>query len=359
MTRRWTTLLAAAIWGMTATLAWSQAAPTSATAETETTDPMKKYRFEKQADGTEWAQTPWGKLGAAHLATAPFPDESRTTGFVTRKGDVFPYEGHYDDDRVAIAVPKQMLGRRSGSIDLIVHYHGHLNECLHAVEQFRLGEQLAASGCRAVLVVPQGPKFATDSGGGKHERPQAFAAFISELEGVISRSGVLGTTQTKVRHIILSGHSGAYRVMGCILDHGGEWDRIREVWLFDAAYGKFDELALPGLLPDKAQPKYLRSIYTDHLAPENSQIMARLFLAGIRPAIVFDDLLTTEPHLVLRTGGGREIRLPGKSLEDLLAKEPYLFIYTSLTHNGVSTARRYFERFARSSPFLAKVRSRQ
>lgn len=355
MIRRWPRLLLAALWALIPIFAWSQAPTSSSSPEQETTEPTKKYRFEKQPDGTEWAQTPWGKLGAAHLTTAPFPDDSRTTGFVTRKGNVFPYEGHYDDDRVAIAVPKQMLGRRTSSFDLIIHYHGHLNECLHAVEQFRLGEQLAASGCRAVLVVPQGPKFATDSGGGKHEKPQAFAAFIRELEGVIGRSGVLGTTQTKVRNIILSGHSGAYRVMGCILDHGGEWDRIREVWLFDAAYGKFDELALPGLVRDKGRPKYLRSIYTDHLAPENSQIMARLYLAGIRPAIVFDDLLTTEPQLVLRTAGGREIRLPAKSLEELLAKEPYLFIYTSLTHNGVSTARRYFERFARSSPYLAKV----
>lgn len=343
------------------------------TDELPTTHPAKKYDFIVAEDGSEWAETPWGRLGVVRLATAPFPDDSRTSGFVSKRG-VFPYEGHYDDNRVAIAVPKQVLERvssrkeivrsngESGSslsqIDLIVHFHGHLNECLRVVEEFHLGEQLANSGQLAILVVPQGPKYAPDSGGGKLEKEGAFAAFVSEVRDVIRRNKLCGSKNVDIRQIILSGHSGAYRVMAKILDHGGEWDRIAEVWLFDAAYGFFDELALPGTFPENTKKKRLRSIFTDHLATENVQIMSRLCLAGEKPMLVYDDDLTTAgtylTELQRRQGSNRWAKQGTDGLDEILRSEPYLFIYTSLGHNELLYQRRYFERFARTSPTLGR-----
>ena len=349
---------AMAVAGTALALALSSGSVLAADTDQQTTDPAKKYHFQKRADGSEWAETPWGRLGVARLATAPFPDDTRTTGFVSKRG-TFPFAGHYDDNRVAIAVPRQLVGRPVRRVDLIVHFHGHLNECLRAVEQFQLGDQLAASGCHAVLVVPQGPKDVPDSSGGKLEKPGAFAAFVDELQGVLEKSGALASPKVEIRNIVLSGHSGAYRVMARILDVGGKWDQIREVWLFDAAYGNLDELALPGTAP-ASERKHLRSIFTDHLATENSQIMSRLYLAGARPAIVYDDLLTTGGTTAREApaaeGALRKVRTPHASLEEILKAEPWLFIYTSLAHNDVIAARRYFERFARSSPFLEKAR---
>jgi hypothetical protein len=336
------------------------------TDELPTTHPVKKYSFVKAEDSSEWANTPYGKLGVARLQTAPFPDDSRTTGFQSKRG-FFPYEGHYDDNRVAFVVPQEWRAngqkfstatqseRDATDVDLIVHFHGHMNECLNVVETFHLGEQLAASGKRAVLIVPQGPKYAPDSGCGKLEKEGAFAAFVAEAMQVLKRNETGIGPNARLNHIIVSGHSGAYRVIAKILEHGGEWDRIREVWLFDAAYGFFDELALPATSPSK-NPKLLRSIFTDHLAPENAEIMSRVFLAGHRPAVVTDDLLSTRSAWLtkLQERAGKRESLPtlGEALEELLHQEPYLFIYTHLGHNELLYERHYFEHFARSSPNL-------
>ncbi len=338
------------------------------TDELPTTHPAKKYHFVVADDSSEWAETPWGRLGVARLATAPFPDDSRTSGFVSKRG-VFPYEGHYDDNRVAIAVPKQVLESASHAatrrgeaspepltqIDLIVHFHGHLNECLRVVEEFHLGEQLRNSERIAILVVPQGPKYAPDSGGGKLEKEWAFAAFVAEVMDVIRRNEICGSKTTRLGHIILSGHSGAYRVIAKILDHGGEWDRIAEVWLFDAAYGFFDELALPATFPEPPK-KRLRSIFTDHLATENVQIMSRLCLAGEKPMLVHDEELTTAgtylTELQRRKANDRWASVGVEALDLILRQEPYVFIYTGLGHNELLFERRYFERFARSTPNL-------
>lgn len=331
------------------------------------THPAKKYKFTKADDGSEWAVTTWGRLGVAQLKTAPFPDDSRTSGFLSKRG-LIPYEGHYDDSRVAFAVPERLARATENptaavspllkQLDIIVHFHGHGNECLNAVEQFRLGEQLAASNKHAVLVIPQGPKYAADSGGGKLEKDGAFAAFVEEVLEVLKRNKMGATQETELRSIIVSGHSGAYRVIAKILDHGGEWDRIREVWLFDAAYAFFDELALPATAPSR-NPKRLRSIFTDHLAPENAEIMGRIFLAGTKPAIVSDDTLTTRgtwlTELQRRKAVDEWAKPETDALDALLEKEPVLFIYTHMGHSELIYERRYFERFARSSPYLGTL----
>ncbi|RMH25102.1 MAG: hypothetical protein D6691_10325 [Candidatus Hydrogenedentota bacterium] len=301
------------------------------------------------AERSQWGEAEWGTLGVAHLRTAPFPDDSRTTGFVSKRG-VFPFKGHYDDDRVAFVIPKGF--RPSREVDLIVHFHGHYNQCVKAIAQFRLGELLAASGRNAILIVPQGPKDAPDSGGGKLEKPEAFRAFVEEALGVLQRNDFI-PANAQVRHIVLSGHSGAYRVMAQILDHGGLTERIGEVWLFDAAYGFWDELAAPFAAPNST--KRLRSIFTEHLAGANVAIMSRLALSGAKFMVVSDDLLTTSgtPREALeKRKFGRRKSAPADELVDLLRREPRLFIYTSLGHNDVMTARRYFELFARESPVL-------
>ncbi|MGC8841939.1 MAG: hypothetical protein ACP5QZ_10890 [Candidatus Sumerlaeaceae bacterium] len=356
------------VWFAVGVVLVAQSTVARMTDELPTTHPAKKYHFVAADDGSEWAKTPWGRLGVAKLATAPFPDDSRTSGFVSKRG-VFPYEGHYDDNRVAMAVPTQILeiasqtGARRGEagreplpqLDLIVHFHGHFNECLRAVEEFHLGEQLRDSDRLAILVVPQGPKYAPDNGGGKLEKEGAFAAFVAEVMDVIRRNEICGSKTTRLGRIILSGHSGAYRVMANILDHGGAWDQIAEVWLFDAAYGFFDELALPATFPEPPK-KRLRSIFTDHLATENVQIMSRLCLAGEKLMVVHDEGLTTAgtylTELQRRNASDRWASVGAEALDLILRQEPYVFIYTNLGHNELLFQRRYFERFARSTPNL-------
>lgn len=298
-----------------------------------------------------WTKKPWGEVYAAEFKHAPYPDDSRRTGYTNRRGDHFPAEGHYDDATVAIAIPAGY--RATAHADIVVHFHGHGNTVANALEQFRLGEQLEASGRNAVLVLPQGPKLAPDSGGGKLEKPGQFTLFLSETLDLLEREGRV-MPGARVRHVILSAHSGGYRVAGMILAKGGATDSIREAWLFDAAYAQLDELAAPFASPDSG--RRLRSIFTDHLANENIGLMSRLSLRGAPVFVVHDDHLSTAGT----TAGAfaafpfhSEGAEPGKDeLAQILGAQPNLFIHTGLSHSGLVMETRYFERFARASANL-------
>ena len=183
-----------------------------------------------------------------------------------------------------------------------------------------------------------------------------FAKFLDEAIVLLVREGKL-PGDARPGRIIVSGHSGAYRVLGMILDHGGMPHNIREAWLFDAAYGVLDELSAPFATP--ASTMRLRSIFTDHLSTENIQLMSNISRSGSKIMVVEDDDLTTRATTIdsLKTmkfhgmhgGAGTD------ELEALLRDERVLFIHTRLTHDGVIADRRYFEKFARNSPNL-KVR---
>ncbi|MEI9866286.1 MAG: hypothetical protein WDN00_17365 [Limisphaerales bacterium] len=100
--------------------------------------------------------------------------------------------------------------------------------------KFQLIEQFCASGKNAILIVPEGPRNASDSFGGKLEDTNGFALFMAEAMGKLERGlqpASMSIDQTTVKRpegrapeigsIILSGHSGGYHVMAAILDHGG------------------------------------------------------------------------------------------------------------------------------------------
>ncbi|MCX7017533.1 MAG: hypothetical protein WCK47_09845 [bacterium] len=311
---------------------------------------MTTKRQHRPETETIWTTHPWGALGAARLEHAPFPDDTRTTGFSSKRGD-FPREGHYDDNTVMIAIPRTFKPGRTP--DFIAHFHGHMNEARRAVEHYKLGEQLNASGAGAILIVPQGPKNAPDSSGGKLEKPGMFAKFMDETITLLVKEGKL-PKGARAGRIIVSGHSGAYRVLGMILDHGGMPQNIREAWLFDAAYGVLDELSAPFAPPTSAMR--LRSIFTDHLSTENIQLMSNISRSGSRIMVVEDDDLTTRGTDVESLKG---MKFPGfrggagvDELVESLRHERVLFIHTRLTHDGVIADRRYFEKFARCSPNL-------
>ncbi len=307
-----------------------------------------------QTSPTGWTGRAWGKVGVPRLENAPYPDDSRTTGFTSKSG-FFPKAGHYDDNTVVFAVPSGF--RPSSSVDLIVHFHGHRNRAPLALEQFRLGEMLQGSGRNAILILPQGPKDAPDSGCGRLEKPGMFAAFVDEAVAWLVSEKRL-PAGAKARNIILSGHSGGYRVMGMILDHGGEADRIKEAWLWDAAYAQWDEIAGPFASPNPG--KKLRSIFTDHLATENVEIMSRLCLRGAPVFVVEDDHLTTagttgEAYHAFRYRG-RESKPGEEELPALLRRHQNLFIHTQMTHGNLIWEKKYFEVWARESSNLRAVK---
>lgn len=262
-----------------------------------------------------------GQLVLTNLASAPFPHSSRTNGH-HYSGQFYPAEKHYQDNRVAIAIPAWL--RPGPTLDFVVHFHGWHNNVTNALRQFALQEQLEASQRPAILVLPEGPRDAPDSSGGRLEEPEAFARLMSDVLRV-TQSAL--HTQAGLGRITLSGHSGGYRVIGWILHHGGLAEHIQEVFLFDAIYAQTDHfLAWVG----GDQRRRLVAIYTNDggTLKETRALMRALQGKGIAFQELEDQADTPS-------------RWPAANI---------LFLHTDLEHNDVMAKRRHFERFLRITP---------
>lgn len=177
----------------------------------------------------------YGELFYAPLTNAPFPHQSRAQGYVY-DGKNYDSTNYYSDNRVAFFIPKNF--RPGTDLNVVIHFHGWRAKVESVPEKFRLLEQFAASGKNAILVLPQGPRDAPDSFGGKLEDEGGFARFLDEaIAKLRTRPGL---SNASVGRIMLSGHSGGYHVIASILDKGGLTPKIDEVFLFDALYGNSD-----------------------------------------------------------------------------------------------------------------------
>ncbi|MBK9963806.1 MAG: hypothetical protein IPP07_02440 [Holophagales bacterium] len=249
-----------------------------------------------------------------------FPHEKRAAGH-TYEGKAYPANVHYSDRTVAIFVPK---GFRAGdATDLVFYFHGWRNNVDDTFKQFKVAEQVAASGVNAVLVLPEGPRNAPDSFGGRLEETGVFASLVSDVLGALKAHGVVANT--KPGSIVLAGHSGAYRVMAFILTRGGLTANVREVYLFDALYGQAEKFAhwidrFPGKLID---------IYTAD--------------GGTRdPSLDFmDDLRAWDLPFVA---------VPESAVTpDLLRKNRLVFIDSPLPHDDVVAKKEQFRAYLEAS----------
>ena len=273
------------------------------------------------------AYAPYGRLLILPFVSAPFPHSSRAAGY-QYQGAFYSADEHYANRTVAMFIPKGF--RETGRVDFVVHFHGWRNTVVGTLQQFRLIEQFAASGRNAVLLVPAGPQNAPDSAGGKLEDPDGFRCFMAEaLTGLRQRSG-FAHTNFAVGGIILSGHSGGYRVVSAILEHGGLTASVREVWLFDALYARSDKFLAWSTQSDGR----LLNIYTDGGGTRNrtEEMMSALQKRG-KGFLVATDLAVTAPEL---------------------KTNKLVFLHTDLGHNDVLAKRNTYCQFLRTS-FLAAI----
>jgi hypothetical protein len=220
-------------------------------------------------------------------------------------------------------IPK---GFRAGDKwDLVVHFHGWRHTVAGTLEEYRLLEQFADSGRNAILIVPQGPRNAPDSFGGKLEDTNGFKIFLAEAMDKLRTSGALARTNADLGNVILSGHSGGYHVMAAILDHGGLPEKIREAWLFDALYGNTENF----VAWQKQQQGRLLDIYTDHggTREETQNLMAWYRTNGVSFFAAEDT----------------------QTVPDNLRTNKIVFLHTDLVHNDVVAKRGAFEQFLQSS----------
>lgn len=260
-----------------------------------------------------WQKTADGEAILRPFKSAPYPHASREDGFKTKEGKTFPRDPHYVDSTVAIFIPKNFAAK--DSVDYVVHFHGWGNHVSKVLEQYKLPQQLAAAKVNAILIVPQGPKDASDSGDGKLELDKdGFKNLVDEVTAFLNEQQKI---QSKtIGHIALTAHSGGYKVTAAILDHGGLTDHITDVLLLDASYGSLDQF----VAWCKASSDHrLVSLFTKHLEDENQQLIAMLASGGVSCTLI------DEGHLPIAA-----------------RSRTRLFVSTKLAHDEVPWKRDYF-----------------
>jgi len=274
------------------------------------------------ANGTETNYSDLGQLIVKHFATAPFPHPARTNGH-TYQDKLYSAAEHYSDNTVAIFIPKGF--RETGTNDFVIHFHGWNNTVAGTLSQFKLIEQLVASGKNALLIVPEGPYNAPDSFGGKLEDPNGFKNFMAEVTETLRRSSAIRQTNFALGQIILSGHSGGYHVLAAMVARGGLAAHVKEVWLFDALYGGTENF----LAWSDRQHGRLLDIYTNHGGTTNETLrLMKLLSDRGTPCLATEDQTVTP--LELQTN-----RL--------------VFLHTDMPHNDVIEKRKTFAQFLETS----------
>jgi hypothetical protein len=215
-----------------------------------------------------WESGEAGQTLIAPMRSAPYPHESRKDGFKARD-KAYPREPHYADNSVALFIPK---GFHAGeTTDVLFYFHGHLNNVRSALGQFKLREQVLASGKNVIMAFPQGPRDAADSGGGRLEEKDGLRRLADEVLARLNADGRIPTR--RLGRVLLAGHSGAYRILSFCVQHGGLEEHVSDVALLDSSYAQLDAFVDWAARRPSGR---LFSIFTDHLAPENVYLMTHL-----------------------------------------------------------------------------------
>ncbi len=211
----------------------------------------------------DWNVFPGGRWAIYRTPAAPFPHNARMNGFRAADGAYYPFKPNYADDSVVVVVPDGFKETEAGT-NLIIHFHGHMNDNLGALEQYGMPQALIAGKVNALLVLPQGPYRARDSFGGKMEDEGGLRRLAEDVLETMKQEGVL--KEARLNRVVVSAHSGGYRPAAFSLERGGLDGHITDVFLFDAFYGEQDKF-LDWL---KRSNGVLHAAYTQYLAKEHT-----------------------------------------------------------------------------------------
>ncbi len=221
------------------------------------------YRERRIPDhDVDWTAFPGGRWGIYRSPAAPFPHGDKAQGFKDADGTYYPYHPHYDDNSVIVVVPESYHETAEGT-NLIVHFHGHMNDNLRVLEQSGMPRAMINQKINAILVLPQGPFRARDSFGGKMEDTGGLKRLVEDVLLTMQKEKVCSTT--RLYQLLISAHSGGYRPAARALALGGLSDHVTDVFLFDAFYG--DQEAFRAWL--NGGTGTLFAAYTTHLAKEH------------------------------------------------------------------------------------------
>ncbi|MEP6612095.1 MAG: hypothetical protein ABJA76_09435 [Mucilaginibacter sp.] len=255
-----------------------------------------------------------------------FPDTGRARGN-TYDGKLYTAAAHYSDSSVLIIAPKNLDA--SKKVDLVFWFHGWGNNIDSAATRYELTKQFIASKRNAVLVLTETARNAPDSYGGKLENTGIFKKLVNDvLQGLTAKKFV--PANCTAGHILLAGHSGAYRVIARILKNGQV--PVDDVVLFDALYGETDKF-MEWIAAD-TRHRFV-DIYTDHggTLTESKTMADKLSDKGI------SNFQVEEAKLVPQQ----------------LVAHRLLFIHSLKEHNDVVSPDN-FRLMLENEPFLKKIK---
>ncbi|HVT27392.1 MAG TPA: hypothetical protein VHE81_05180, partial [Lacipirellulaceae bacterium] len=90
-----------------------------------------------------WEKSELGETAFVPMKSAPYPHPSRDNGY--RYGKIiFPRDPHYSDSTVGLFIPRGY--RRTPKTNVLVYLHGWNNHVRKAIAEYKLREQIVASG---------------------------------------------------------------------------------------------------------------------------------------------------------------------------------------------------------------------
>lgn len=274
-----------------------------------------------------WTTGEFGSTAFPRFASAPFPHESRRDGY--KRGTKSFAASKYQDSTVGVFVPAGFVP--GPNVDFVVHFHGHNNHVSQVFDQFDLRREMRDSGLNAVLLVPQGPSDAADSGDGKLEHdPGSLDRLLAEALAFLASQGK-APAGAKVGKVALTAHSGGYLVTHSILGRGDMKGVVTDVLLFDATYGGLEHFAAWAAVPGHR----LVTICTDHLGHENAQLVALLQKRGVAVPVKLEEDLT---------------------VADLTRRGPLVILTTTLEHNETVSKRHFFSQWLAVSDLARRPR---
>ena len=108
------------------------------------------------AAGVDWNMIPGGKWGIWRSPAAPFPHPERANGLTRTDGTFYPYLPHYSDSSLVVFVPDDLHETDDG-VNLIIHFHGHMNDNMGVLERYRMPQAMVAERPMPSLCCRRGP----------------------------------------------------------------------------------------------------------------------------------------------------------------------------------------------------------
>lgn len=228
-------------------------------------------------------------------------------------------DSRYNDNSSIIFIPKGF--KKDKPVHFFLWFHGWNNNIESTLEQFKLDDQLYASGINAILVMPEGAKNAQDSYCGQWEKQGPFNKYIEELQQKLQASNIINAN-TKP-DLIIAGHSGAAIVLVKLLQYSTT--PIKAALFFDACSAQTDKIAT--FYKNNPTAKLI-NLYTNKSSfySNSQQLNSQLAKQGIGVTQKEDTQFT-----------GTELK-----------SNRILSMHTQLSHNDVATSYHYIERFLKA-----------